>query len=192
MSQSPGMIKPEARILDSTAANRSIWSVKDDPRIIFIDIETELELKPDLIMDCTKTKFPDNYFNMIIFDPPHDYNVPVGTSHFTLRNKKEAEAFNQKYGTNRHVTYYGSDKYKTKGSLLSFIFRAQREFKRILSKNGILLMKWTEVRIPLYQIIPLMKGWTELIRFEIKDKKQTAGDSQVYWLFLMKDLEAQK
>ena len=64
-------IKPDAKILDATAGNRHIWKVKDDSRIVFMDIESELEVKPDIIGDCTKTDYPDGYFHTIFFDPPH-------------------------------------------------------------------------------------------------------------------------
>ena len=78
--------KPDARILDATASNRSIWRTKESNKIIWIDIEPELEINPDLILDCTQTGFPDNSIMMLIFDPPHWWGQKTG-SHWDWMEK---------------------------------------------------------------------------------------------------------
>jgi len=66
--------KPQARVLDPTAANRHLWGkqkFRDD--VIFTDKETRLRIPPDLISTWVDLPhhFPLDYFHCIIFDPPH-------------------------------------------------------------------------------------------------------------------------
>lgn len=183
-------IKPEARVLDATAANRRIWSTRESPNILWIDIDPELEIKPDVVIDCTKTSFPDDYFFTIFFDPPHMWGDKTADQIYTCRNKKEHDAFMNKWGFNQFKkvpTYYGTDKYKTKLELLTFVHKAQKEFYRILATNGMLWVKWCESRITLAKILPFFKDWHEMIRLEIGSKKQTLSAAQTYWIMFMKD-----
>jgi len=192
LTESPTILdaKPAAKILDATAANRRIWDVRESPNIIWLDIEPELEITPDIIIDCTKTDFPDNYFFTIFFDPPHQWGDKTADQIYTCRNKKEHDAFMKKWGFKQFKkvpTYYGTDKYKTRTQLLSFIHKAQKEFYRILSINGMLWVKWCDARIPLGKILPFFKDWHEMMRLEIGSKKQTLSESQTYWILFMKD-----
>ena len=180
-------IKPDAKILDATAGNRHIWKVKDDSRIVFMDIESELEVKPDIIGDCTKTDYPDGYFHTIFFDPPHWGGDVLGDNFFTLRNKQESIAFSERYGTKRRgASYYGTDKFQTATQLLSFIHRAQKEFYRILNYAGCLWVKWVEKVVSLDKILPLFRDWNLMLKFMVNSNLQTLGDSQCYWLMFMK------
>jgi hypothetical protein len=187
------LTKANARILDATAGNRVIWKTKDDSRILFIDVEPELEVKPDIVMNCTKTDFPDKSFNLIVFDPPHGFGGKVGEGFHTCRNKKEAEAFSRKWGYekgNLAHCYYGVDKFKTRPQVLRFVYLASKEFYRILQDTGILFVKWTSYQIHLDKALPyFLRNWLEMMRLEIKDSSQTAGASQTYWLLFMKKLE---
>lgn len=186
--KSPFEGKPQARILDATAANRMIWKTKESDKVIWIDIEPELEITPDLTLDCTKTQFPDKSIFTIFFDPPHFWGQKKGKNFFTCRNMKESKKFLSKYGMKRRgiPTYYGTDKYSSKTQLLSFIHKAQKEFLRILSDNGILWLKWCELKIPIGKILVFFKDWDEMLRLEIGSKKQTLGVAQNYWVMLMK------
>jgi len=175
-----------ARILDATASNRAIWRIKDSPHILFIDIESELHLPPDMILDCTNTGFEPNSFHTIFFDPPQFWGDKIADNIYALRNWDDVNIFNKKYGTNRHVSYYGTDKFKSKTELLIFLHKAQKEFNRILVDDGILWVKWSEIKIPLSKILPFFKNWVEMLRLEICDKYQTSSDSQTYWLMFMK------
>jgi hypothetical protein len=51
------------RILDATAGNRGVWFNKSHPLATYIDINPEV--KPDIVMDCTKTCFPDKTYDLI-------------------------------------------------------------------------------------------------------------------------------
>jgi len=76
-------------ILDPTAANRSIWldGNKDRDDTLYCDIRREdagfvedamdsnrnpnYEIEPDDIQDFRDLQYPDESFNLIVFDPPH-------------------------------------------------------------------------------------------------------------------------
>lgn len=179
--------KPDARILDATASNRSIWRTKESTKIIWIDIEPELEIKPDLVLDCTQTGFPDNSIMMLIFDPPHWWGQKTGEAFFTCRNKAEKKKFLDKYNMgSAGCAYYGTDKFGTKTELLSFIHKAQKEFHRILYPDGVLWLNWSDVKLSLSKILPFFKDWDEMLRLPIGSKLQTLSDSQNWWVMFMK------
>ena len=180
-------IKPEAHILDATASNRSFWRKKEDKRILWIDVEQELEVKPDLVLDCTNTGFQDNSFHTIIFDPPHWWGDDPASNFWTCRNKKEEVEWRKSVNSRpRGYTYYGTDKYKTKSALIKFLHKAQLEFHRILWDNGILWVNWCEIKISLDKVLAVFTNWDEMLRLPIGSNHQTMGDSQNYWVMLMK------
>ena len=179
------MKKKNARILDATAGNRTMWKTKESPHIIYIDIEPDLEYPPDRFLDNTKTDFPDNYFNAIFFDPPNLWGKKKNELVVTTPSKKVAdEKFN--YGR-KYPTYYGLDKYSTKIDLLIFINKAQKEFQRILKPNGMLWLKWSEVKITMNQIRPFFREWDEMIC--IKMKLSPVGKNRSFWIMYMKNSE---
>ena len=143
--------KPDAAILDATAANRKFWLKKQDKRILWIDIQTDLDIAPDMVLDCTNTGFPNQSFHTIIFDPPHWWGDETGGNFYTCRNEKERSKFIEKYGPGGY-SYYGTDVYKTKRELLKFLHKAQLELYRILWDNGVLWFNWSEVKIPLNNV----------------------------------------
>lgn len=181
-------MKQKAKILDATAGNRSMWKLKDSPFILYVDIERELEICPDKVLDCTQTDFPDKYFNMIFFDPPHLWGKKVGNDIFCLRNREEAKTYYKKYDIrDRGIIYYGNDKYETKTQLLSFIHRAQKEFYRILQDNGSIWVKWNTFSIPIWKIIPFFKNWIEMLRIPVL---KVGGKTETYWIMFMKKLQS--
>lgn len=174
-----------AEILDATAGNRLMWKIKDYPGIHFIDIEEELEYQPDQFMDCTNTDFPDNHFNLIFFDPPHNWGIPKNERIFTIPSKKVAdEKFN--YGRT-YPSYYGLDKFDNKSGLINFIYEAQEEFKRILKPNGLLFFKWSEYKIPVHNIKCLFRDWIELM--EIPLKSPPRGKNFSYWIIYAQSIK---
>ena len=67
-------------ILDACCGGKMFYFDKNDPRVLFQDIRKEettlcdgrkFEVKPDVVGDFTSMRFPDNTFNMVVFDPPH-------------------------------------------------------------------------------------------------------------------------
>jgi len=162
------------------------WKTKESNHILWIDIETELDIEPDLILDCTNTEFPDNSVMMIFFDPPHWWGDKIADNFYTIRNKNDREHFNEKYGTHFNGAYYGTDKYHTKRQLLNFLHRAQEEFKRILYPDGVLWLNWSEVKLELDRIMPFFRDWDEMLRLPVGSKNQIMSTYQNYWVMLMK------
>jgi len=184
------MQKSEARILDATAGNRTLWTKKTSPFVLWIDIEDKLEIQPDRIMDCTQTNFPDKFFHTIFFDPPHGWGKTPGLSFTAIRNMEEYENYpwpgkNIDKRNKNVAPYYGWDKYNTKTELLGFLHKAQKEFLRILSDDGILWLKWNECNLSIRKILPFFKDWNVVIRIPVC-ARQKQGKKRTYWLALMK------
>ena len=103
------------KILDATAGLKGIWYQKDHPFVTFMDhryingskqktsnnIKNRrvIRIKPDVVAEWKDTPFPDNYFDMVVFDPPH-----------MIRNKKCDHIFVEKYGM-LHLSNYKQVKY---------------------------------------------------------------------------------
>jgi len=175
-------VKYKAKILDATAGNRSMWKTKDSPFIIWIDIEKELSVSPDVIMDCTDTEFSDDWFHTIFFDPPHSFGHSKNTG---IHQTPSREVMKERgWGVG---AYYGFDKYATKASLLGFINRAQKEFYRILSPNGLLWFKWAEIHATLDNILPIFKDWKVMMKHEVAYRGQVK--TRTWWVALMKKSE---
>ena len=173
-------MKPNARILDATAGYRGIWTTKEDDRILWIDINSEIDYKPDILVDCANTGFDDKRFHTIFFDPPHSFGRTKNTGfHQTPSHKVSKE----KWGVNG--TYYGFDVYPTKRALLAFINKAQKEFQRILMDDGILWFKWGEIHSTWSAISPFFSDWKEMMKFQICPNGQLKG-CRTWWIALMK------
>ena len=172
-------------ILDATAGNRTMWTTKSSPNIIYIDIERKLKNKPTIFCDNTQTPFLSSSFDIILFDPPHQWGSKEGYQPFYPKEYKKWAAKHKPFA----FTYYGWDKYKTRLSLIKHIYRAQLEFQRILKDDGILLLKWNEMRISLRRILTIFYEWNELMRLAITDPTQTWGNKQTYWIILSKKAE---
>lgn len=184
-------VKPEAQILDATAGNRTIYTTKNDSRILYIDIEPDLTIKPDLILDCTATGFPNASFHTIIFDPPHEYgrqkNIGQNTTPNRINIKPEWNA--KCWNPNKIPGYYGSDKYKNAHELGVFIRKAAQEFSRILTHDGIILIKWGETTKSADRILTWFRivGFTELMRTQRHKPGPTSHNC--VWVMLMKKRE---
>ena len=173
-------VKPDAVILDPTAGNRGIWKRKDSKHVLFIDVEPDLTVKPDMFIDCRDTGFPAGRFRQIMFDPPHRYGHTKNTG---VHQTPSRELQMEKWGNTG--AYYGFDKYKTKADLMRFISDSQREFYRILEPQGILMMKWAEIHASLEDVLNLFVNWRELMRFEVAYRGEVRG-ARTWWVMLMK------
>lgn len=155
------------KVLDVACGGRMFYFDKDDPRVFFIDnrrIKTTLcdgrdfEVNPDVIADFTDIPFPDEHFNMVVFDPPH-----------LLKNKEGTPTGYQqiKYG------------YLLKENWKEVISKGFAECFRVLKKNGVLIFKWNETDIKVNEILALTK---EKPIFGHKSGKQ----SKTHWICFMK------
>jgi hypothetical protein len=169
-------------ILDATASNRTMWKQKDIEHIIYLDMEKKLERKPTLYADNTKTPFLDKSFDTIFYDPPHGW----GEGH-PFYKYPDAKSFKEKWqGYGDIPRYYGWDKYKNQQELLVHLWRAQKEFFRILKDDGLLWLKWNTQLISINRVLAIFEYWNELLNLPITAKTQTAGNSQTYWICLIK------
>jgi len=172
-------------ILDATAGYRTMYELKDSANIIYIDIETKLLKKPTVFCDNTKTPFMDKQFDTIFYDPPHGF----GEKQFDHVNQMSGDV----KAAAKHLpfvsTYYGWDKYSNQQSLIVHVYKAQREFHRILKDDGLLWFKWCEVKISLHRVLQLFDKWDVLMRVNVADPSKTWGKSKSYWIILTKKKE---
>lgn len=180
------MVKENSILWDATAGNRTIWITKDDPRILWTDIEEELSFKPDRILDCRHTDFPDKSKAVIWFDPPHSWGRIKNETMFTTPNREVHNEKWTRWKRNGHPRYYGFDKYETMDKLKEFISDSGREFHRVLRDDGILMVKWSESAFPLPDLLALFSGWQLLIKIRIGGKKESLKPS--FWLILDKNM----
>ena len=68
------------QILDACCGSRMFWFDKEHPATVFMDNRSfaktlcdgrRFEVKPDLIADFREIPFPDESFQLVVFDPPH-------------------------------------------------------------------------------------------------------------------------
>jgi hypothetical protein len=173
-------------VLDATAANRIMWKDKKPHDFIFMDIERNLDVKPNLLSDITQCCFKDKSIDTIYIDLPHDWRKSESLSFYTSPNR---EIFNRrfpKYASNRPPRYYGWDKVKSKEQLLNLISNVSKEIYRILKDEGTLNFKWCEVKISIDDVLEILeRDWVVLMNHPIKSKMQTSN-CQTYWILLQK------
>jgi tRNA G10 N-methylase Trm11 len=169
-------------ILDATAGNRSMYTNKYSENIVYLDRQRELYIKPTIFADSQQLPFKDKSFDIILFDPPHQWasgeKIPVYGAPY---RKKILLTM----GTKGH-TYYGVEQYKNKRQLIRYIYQSQKEFKRVLKDDGVLMLKWCEVEIPLDRLLQVFADWRELMRIPVKSQFQTMGEKQTYWVMMEK------
>ena len=127
-------------ILDACCGSRMFWFNKKNPLAIFIDNRKEkhilcdgrkLELNPDRIMDFRKLKFTDNYFKLVVFDPPH--LIKLGRKSWMAK----------KYGV------LGPNWEED-------IKKGFNECWRVLDINGVLIFKWNTRDIKIKEILQVI------------------------------------
>jgi tRNA G10 N-methylase Trm11 len=171
-------------ILDATAGNRSIYTYKYSRNIIYLDRQKQLKIKPTIFADDMFLPFKDSVFDMIIFDPPHQWTTK-GTTTTPPYSIPQGWKYVKLLGI-RGGTYYGAEQYSSKAGLIKYIYNAQKEFKRVLKDDGVLLFKWCEVEMDIKRILALFQEWRELMRLPVKSPTQTMGTHQTYWVMMEK------
>ncbi len=116
------------------------WFDKDNPNVEFCDnrvvpkqefyTNRYIEIKPDTVCDFTDLPFEDNQFYLVVFDPPH------------LKHVGDSSWLKLKYG-------------RLEGDWQKMIHDGFTECFRVLKPNGVLIFKWSEVDIPLKEILKL-------------------------------------
>jgi len=172
-------------IIDATAGNRTMWTKKDSEDILYTDMERRLEIPPNLFCDSRHMPFRDNVIDTIFWDPPHMWGVYNRT--FAMPNKK----LQRKILPNKKSMdpYYGVDKYSNKQGLISYMFYAQKEFRRILKPDGLLWLKWNECSISLRSILVTLSAFTELMRIRQHAHKNPMGTHKTFWVVMIQKKE---
>lgn len=134
-------------VLDPCCSVRAMWFDKSDQRAIFGDCRTEtvtvtdrtrgnadgtrvLEIAPDVQMDFRAMPFAEGTFALVVFDPPH------------LVRAGEKSWLAARYGR------LGSD-------WRDDLRQGFAECFRVLRPDGVLIFKWSEVQIPVRDILAL-------------------------------------
>lgn len=130
-------------ILDACCGGKMFYFDKQDTRVLFQDIrdvETTLcdgrkfEVKPDVQADFTDMPYPDNSFQMVVFDPPHLKYTG---------SKKEKSGYQMiKYGC-------------LEGNWKDMLSKGFKECFRVLKPSGFLIFKWNETDIKVSEILKL-------------------------------------
>jgi SAM-dependent methyltransferase len=117
--------KRPQRILDATVNKRRFWQ-GSKRRITGLDIDARY--KPDVVANNTAMPFPDEDFDVVVYDPPHIPN----------QGKDNTKDFNKRFGLVLRSP-------KENGYALTHTFPPfVREAFRVLRPEGILLCKITD------------------------------------------------
>lgn len=137
----------EISVLDPCCGSRMMWFDPHDQRCLFCDRRHEslvvtdrsrgnasgvraLEINPNVRMDFRRLPFADNTFPLVVFDPPH-------LVHAGPRSWLAA-----KYGR------LGAD-------WRDDLRAGFEECFRVLRPHGVLIFKWSEVQIPVREVLAL-------------------------------------
>ena len=135
------------KVLDVCCGSRAMWFDKNDKRALYLDKRNKeynlksnaaypnggvIKIKPDIVGDFTNIKQPDNSFWHVVFDPPH------------ITQKAIASDLTKRYGI-------------LEDGWQDMIRKGFKECFRILKPNGTLVFKWSEVQIPIKDVLKLTK-----------------------------------
>lgn len=138
------------RILDACCGSRMFWFDKENPDVEFVDFrEMDDEaiwssgngkatryctIHPTTVADFRNLPFPDESFYHVVFDPPH--MISLGESSWMAK----------KYGRLDKETWRDD------------IRKGFSECMRVLKQNGTLIFKWSEIDIPLKEVLALIEA----------------------------------
>ena len=161
------------KILDATTGFKGIWYQKNHPFVTFMDKRKEkllsnhttgkrtININPDIVSEWKDSPFPDNYFDMIIFDPPH----------LVIKNRDTKPSTLQKsYGVLYEDTW------------MEELRVGINKLFNILKPNGIFILKWCENSKRIEEIFKLCP-YKPLFGSNTKSK----GHTQNFWVLFIKN-----
>lgn len=127
-------------IIDVCCGGRMFWFDKHNQNVEFCDKRVVdkhefypnryFDIDPDTVCDFTQLPFPDGQYKLVVFDPPH--LTQVGSSSWLAL----------KYG-------------KLDSNWQDTLQKGFAECFRVLEDYGVLIFKWSEIQIPLKEILAL-------------------------------------
>ena len=135
------------KVLDVCCGSRAMWFDKNDKRALYLDKRNKdynlkpnasypnggtIKINPDIVGDFTNIEQLDNSFWHVVFDPPH------------ITQKAITGDLTKRYGILEDGWQY-------------MIRKGFEECFRVLKPNGILIFKWSEVQIPIKDVLKLTK-----------------------------------
>ena len=158
------------RVLDVACGSRMFYFDKENPDVEFCDNRTVpnheyypgrfIEIRPDTVCDFTALPFPDGAYKLVVFDPPH------------LKRAGDSGWSAMKYGC-------------LKGDWQTTIQKGFAECFRVLDPDGVLIFKWSEIQIPLSDILPLSP-------YKPIFGNRSGKNGKTHWLCFMKPREEAK
>ena len=136
------------KILDATCGYKGMWYQKNHPFVTYLDKRNGkythwlrsqarrndvVTISPDIVADWTQIlPFTDNYFDMVLFDPPH-----------FIKPKEEDNTMINRYG------YLPTDNWK------QILKLGITELFRILKPEGVFILKWAETQKKIDEVLCL-------------------------------------
>ncbi len=166
------------KILDATCGFKGIWYQKNHPFVTFMDkrkgsfehLKTNPNYKlknnrrvvvnPDVVSEWKDAPFPNNHFDMIVFDPPH----------IVIERGKKPPAM----ASNCYGYLYRDDWRKVLSEGIKKLFD-------ILKPNGVFVLKWCENSIKVDEVIKLCP-YPPLFGSNTKSKGHTSN----FWILFIK------
>lgn len=154
------------RVLDVACGAKLFWFDKDNPDVEFCDKRTVpyhefypnrfIEISPDTVCDFTNLPFADGSYKLVVFDPPH------------LTQCGDKSWLKLKYG-------------KLEGEWQDMLRKGFSECFRVLHDDGVLIFKWSEIQVPLREIL-------QLAPYPPLFGNRSGKHSQTHWLCFMKPI----
>ena len=141
--------------------------------ILSVDVRPKMGngMEPDMVMDSRALTFPNNTFDMVLFDPP-----------FSFHGAKSCG--NAEY--NRFYVTYGLNLYASRAELGDYIGKTFAEIARVLKSGGTCLMKWSESRIKLDFPLALVGSLAEMKRWQRPSKHWGTKTGTATWYVWLK------
>lgn len=125
------------KILDACCGSKMFWFDKDNPYTTYMDIRKEqfeihqkkVNVNPDVVADFRNMPFDDEIFDLVVFDPPH------------LKWAGPNSIMKAQYGQLAKDSFKGD---------ISLGFE---ECMRVLKPTGTLIFKWSDVQVPVKEIL---------------------------------------
>ena len=159
------------RILDATCGYRGIWYQKKHPLVTYMDKRkciidskikngTRYKINPDVVSEWKDAPFPNEYFDIIIFDPPHKF--------ISKESNRKLGVIEQEYG----LLYF--ENWQTE------IRTGVKKLFQLLKPQGMFILKWNEIEKPVKEVIKLFPYKPVFGTRQNQPKKSS------HWIFFLK------